>query len=111
MRCLVAVALLIALEVPNAAAEDVHVSTVSTTVLCRKAGNSLRMDCAGYIMGVFDQMSVSRLICPPNNPDGLSAQAVAVALRFLNDHPERWHVSPVALIGQSFKDAFPCGRG
>jgi hypothetical protein len=71
----------------------------------------MRAECAGYILGVFDQMSFSRLICPPNNPDGLSAQAVAVALKFLNEYPEQWHASPVFLVGQSFKAAFPCRAG
>lgn len=61
----------------------------------------MRADCAGYILGVFDRMSLSRLICPPENPSGGSAQAVAVALKFLNDHPERWHLAPVYLVGHS----------
>jgi hypothetical protein len=62
-------------------------------------------------MGVFDQMSVSGLICPPDNPTGGTEQAIAVALKALRDHPENWHKAPVFLIGQSFKDAFPCGKG
>jgi hypothetical protein len=78
---------------------------------CQRAGDTMRADCAGYILGVFDQMSLSRLICPPENRSGGSAQAVAVALKFLNDHPERWHLAPVYLVGQSFKAAFPCGAG
>ena len=69
----------------------------------------MRMDCAGYLMGVFDQMSISHLICPPHNPNGGTAQAVAVALKFLNEHPEQWHLAPAFLVGQSFKAAFPCG--
>jgi len=56
-------------------------------------------------------MSLSRLICPPDNPTGGSAQAVAVALKFLNEHPERWHLAPAYLVGQSFKAAFPRGAG
>jgi hypothetical protein len=60
-------------------------------------------------LGVFDQMALSRLICPPDNSTGLTAQAVALALKFLNDHPERWALHPVFLIGESFKAAFPCG--
>jgi hypothetical protein len=30
--------------------------------------------CAGYILGVYDQMSFSRLICPPSNPNGGTAE-------------------------------------
>jgi hypothetical protein len=67
------------------------------------------MDCAGYIMGVYDQMSLSRLICSPRNPNGGTAQAVAVALKFLNEHPEQWQLAPVYLVGQSFKAAFAGG--
>jgi hypothetical protein len=74
-----------------------------------KIGVHFSMDCAGYILGVFDQMSLSRLICPPINADGGSTQAVAIPLKFLNEHPEQWHVAPVFLVGQSFKAAFPCG--
>jgi hypothetical protein len=66
-------------------------------------------DCSGYILGVFDQMVLLHLICPRSNPSGLTAQAVAVALRSLNDHPEKWDQPPAFLIGESFKAAFPCG--
>jgi hypothetical protein len=95
-----------------ASEQAIALSTVSATVLvevCRRAGDQLRMDCAGYILGVYDEMSFSRLICPPSNPNGGTAQAVAVALKFLNDHPEQWHLAPVVLIEKSFKAAFPCG--
>ena len=101
-------------EAPADAQEEIVASSVSTTVLlesCRRAGNQMRMDCAGYIVGVYDQMSLSRLICPPRNPNGGTGQAVAVALKFLNEHPEQWHLAPVYLVGQSFKAAFPCGAG
>jgi Rap1a immunity proteins len=97
-----------------AVAQEIVVSSFSTTVLieiCRRAGDEMRMDCAGYIAGVYDQMSLSRLICPPPNPNGGTGQAVAVALKFLNEHPEQWHLPPVYLVGQSFKAAFPCGAG
>jgi hypothetical protein len=111
MRNLVAIALLIVSQVPAAATEPIVVSSMSTAALmdsCHRAADTLRIDCAGYIIGVFDEMSFSRLICPPNNSDGLTAQAVAVALKFLNEHPEKWHLPPVFLIEQSFKAAFPC---
>jgi hypothetical protein len=99
---------------PAIAGQAMFGSSMTTTVLldaCRRAGDPLRADCAGYILGVFDEMSFSRLICPPDNPGGLSAQAVAVALKFLNGHPEQWHVAPAYLVGQSFKAAFPCRAG
>jgi hypothetical protein len=92
-------------------AQAIPVSAVSTQDVmesCRRAGDQMRIECSGYILGVFDQMAFSRLICPPDNATGLTAQAVAVAMKFLNDHPERWDRHPVFLIGQSFKAAFPC---
>jgi hypothetical protein len=113
MRNLVAIVLLMVSQTPGCA-EGIVASSVSTTELiesCRRAGNPMRLDCAGYIVGVFDQMSFSRLICPPRNPNGGTAQAVAVALKFLNEHPEQWHLAPAFLVGQSFKAAFPCGAG
>jgi Rap1a immunity proteins len=110
----VVVILLFIVSQTSAFAEESYVasSMAVTDVLetCRRAGsNIMRADCAGYILGVYDQMSLLRLICPPNNPTGGSAQAVAVALKFLNEHPERWHQAPVYLVGQSFRTAFPCG--
>ena len=39
------------------------------------------------------------------------AQAIVIALKSLQDHPESWHEAPVYLIGESFKAAFPCGKG
>jgi hypothetical protein len=113
MRTLVALALLIASQIPAAAAGEIVTSSISTATLmdsCHRAENTLRIDCAGYIIGVFDQMSLSRVICPPINSDGITAQAVAVALKALNDHPENWHLAPVFIIGQSFKTAFACGK-
>jgi len=111
MRSLIVVALLIVLQAPSVAGEQFFTSRISVTELidnCRKAGDRLlRYDCAGYFMGIFDQMSFSEQICPPQS-DVISRQAITVALKFLNDHPENWHAAPVVLIGQSFKAAFPC---
>ena len=84
------------------------VGTATVTDICRKAGDPMQIDCSGYILGVFDQMVLSHLICLLSNPSGLSGQAVAVALKFLNDHPEKWALHPAFLIGESFKAAFPC---
>jgi hypothetical protein len=115
MRTPIAIVLLILLQASASADDLIVASSMTTSDLiesCRRAGgNTLRADCAGYMLGVFDQMSLSRLICPPNNLGGGSAQAVAVALKFLNAHPEQWHLAPVFLVGQSFKAAFPCGAG
>jgi len=108
----VTVALLIA-SLASATAQGVLQSSVTTNAIvesCRRASDHLQMDCAGYILGVFDQLSLSGLICPPINPSGGSAQAVAVALKFLTEHPERWHFTPGFLMREAFETAFPCPK-
>ena len=95
----------------TSSAQAVNASSMTTADLltsCRRAANVLQLDCAGYIMGVYDQMAFSGLICPPGNPTGGTGQAVAIALKYVNDHPERWHLHPSYLLGESFKAAFPC---
>ena len=95
-------------------AQQFAVSSASTAVLtevCRQAGNQMRMDCAGYIMGVFDQMSLSRLICPPQDSTEVSAQAVAVALKFLNEHPGQWHLPPSIWLVKASRRRSLAARG
>lgn len=108
---LIAAALLLGLGATRAA-EPTWVSKTSTTTLINNcnadAGNELAADCAGYILGVFDALSITQLICPPANPSGLSQQAVAVGLKHLRDHPERWNLHPSFLLVESFTAAFPC---
>jgi hypothetical protein len=102
----------LSLSGPSVADDVLRLSSVSTAELrqaCR--GDPMQFDCAGYILGVFDEMALSHLICPPENSAGLSAQAVAVALKSINDHPEKWDRAPAWLIGQSFQTAFPCSGG
>ena len=85
-------------------------STQNLMNLCPKAGSThVPVDCTGYFLGIFDQMSSSGLICPPESPL-LGAQAIVIALKSLQDHPESWREAPVYLIGESFKAAFPCGK-
>ena len=114
MRTLIAAALIIALQVPSVARERILLSSMSTQNLmdlCPKAGSThVPVDCTGYFLGIFDQMSSSGLICPPESPL-LGAEAIVIALKSLQDHPENWHEAPVYLIGESFKAAFPCGKG
>lgn len=86
-----------------------HMSTANTTRLvasCRGV-NPLNIVCAGYITGVFDALILTEKLCPPDN-SGLTGQVVAVALKYLNDHPELWAASPAELIGDSLAPVFPC---
>jgi hypothetical protein len=63
--------------------------------------------CSGYIAGVFDTLVLTAKLCPADNP-GLTGQVVAVAMKYLNDHPELWAGSPAQLIGDSLMPVFPC---
>jgi hypothetical protein len=71
--------------------------------------NPLNISCAGYITGVFDTLILTGKLCPPDN-SGLTGQVVAIALKYLNDHPELWAASPAELIGDSLAPVFPCVR-
>ena len=66
--------------------------------------------CTGYILGVWDGLSLSRELCPtPNNPVA-TLQAVAVTRKYLKDHPERWNESPVDLVYEALRTIFPACR-
>jgi hypothetical protein len=92
-------------------AQGIIVSTVTTAELvgiCNRTNDPLNMDfCVGYILGAYDQMSLSRSICPRGGGSG-TAQALAVARKFLNEHPERWHLHPSFLLADVFRGTFPC---
>jgi Rap1a immunity proteins len=94
------------------AEEGIHASTVETAVLayaCEEfvAKGSLDTSvCTGYLLGAFDQMSFSRVICPA---DGFaSQQAVTIGRKYLKDHPNKWHLHPAVLLREAFSNAFPC---
>jgi hypothetical protein len=93
MRTLIAAALLIASQVPSVATKRILLSSMSTQSLmnlCSKAGSThVPVDCTGYFLGIFDQMSSSGLICPSESPL-LGAEAIVIALKSLQDHPESW---------------------
>jgi hypothetical protein len=107
MRNLIAAQALLIL-VPASAFTYITSATTTASLLegCHRLAS---LECAPYILGVFDQMSYSRLICP-DSTEPLGVQFVAIAVKYLNDHPEQWHIHPVVLIGQSFKAAFPCAK-
>jgi hypothetical protein len=111
-KLLAAILLLMASHIPSDAQIQIFTSSVNTADIvtsCRRVSNPLLVECAGYILGVYDQLAISGLICPPSSGGGTS-QAVAVALKFLNDHPDRWHLHPAFLLAERFKEAFPCGQ-
>jgi hypothetical protein len=108
----IALAVLLAAQ-SSANAQAVAVSSVSSATVvetCRNMPTPMAMPCAGYILGVFDTLTEATIICPPQNLDSLSAQAVAVGLKYLKDHPELWHFGPSYLLRQGFVAAFACHR-
>jgi hypothetical protein len=92
------------------AEEGIHASTVETAVLayaCEEFKGPLGSDvCTGYLLGAFDQMAFSRVICPTER--FASEQAVAIGRKYLKDHPNKWHLHPVFLLREAFSTAFPC---
>lgn len=112
MGIFVALALALIVSLAASAQDGAVVSSVSVVDLMRSCEKQdpLNLECSGYIIGVFDTLSLSGTICPPYNREGGTYQAVSVALKFLREHPERWHIHPSALLVESFKAAFPCGH-
>ena len=64
--------------------------------------------CASYSLGVFDALSLSGAICPVSG--SATASAIGVAIKFFDDHPERWSQAPTFLLREAFKRAYPCRR-
>ena len=64
--------------------------------------------CTGFIGGVDQmlQLEVPRTICVPNA--STVGQEVQVALKYLNDHPEKLHLLGATLIRSALFQAWPC---
>lgn len=91
---------------------DIAVSSVTTAELAQACSNSpsnLAFDfCTGYILGVFDRLSFSRAICPVGN--SITAHAIALARKSLNDDFAHWPLHPSVFLANAFAAAFPCGK-
>jgi hypothetical protein len=109
-RALLPLALMATVSTVNAE-QQAFVSTVTTAALvesCNKPRQLLAADfCLGYILGVYDQASATRVICPPQSRSG-TAQAMAVAIKFLNDNPATWNRHPSVLVEEAFRNTFRC---
>ena len=88
-------------------------STVTTTMLlaeCRGSAGELNADfCLGYIIAVFDRMSLTHEICPRSG--AATQQASAIGRRYIEAHPELWDRHPSYVLGLAFKAAFACPAG
>jgi len=71
---------------------------------CSGYGNGLGF-CNGFVLGVSNETTA----CRPKGATGLSAdQLRVIAIRYVNNIPQRWHVSAGTLVSEAFKQAFPC---
>lgn len=91
----------------------VVVSSLTTAQLaqdCRGKDTEADADfCTGYIMGVFDALSLSHQICP--SPARASTiQTVAAARKYLRTHKKKWSTAPSFVVRDALKAAFPCKR-
>lgn len=96
--------------VPAKADPPFVMSTVTTSMLlaeCRGSSSELSADfCLGYIIAVFDRMSLAREICPRSG--AATQQASAIGRRYIEAHPELWDRHPNYILGLAFKAAFAC---
>jgi hypothetical protein len=63
----------------------------------------------GYCRGIIEGVtSASPLVCPTG---GVTfGQEVRVVLKFLQDHPEKLHLSGAQLVQDALAQAFPCSK-
>lgn len=63
--------------------------------------------CLGYIGGTLDVYRAEHMkFCIPDGVD--PQQFIAVWNKFLQKHPEKWHLTAAPLIAQAISEAFPC---
>lgn len=61
----------------------------------------------GYVLGISD-MGEGHYWCTP--PQATRKQIVAVAKKYIDDHPEKWQDYGRDLIADSFRIAWPCKK-
>jgi len=65
--------------------------------------------CVGYIMGAYDELALTRLICAPGS-GATTLAAVAATRKYLSDHPEQWSQHTSAIVRRALQATFPCHR-
>lgn len=61
----------------------------------------------GYVLGVYDSLSGSR-VCGPTG--ATRAQLAAVVEKYLRAHPEQWAFAASDLVESALSGAFPCSK-
>jgi len=70
--------------------------------------------CIGYISGSLDAARGTNnavrgeLVCEP--PNVVGEQLIAMAIKYLSDHPELLHLTASSLILDMYVKAFPCKK-
>lgn len=65
-------------------------------------------NCSAYIEGVADTLSGTGRTCPPQ---GVTlGQNVAIAVKYLKEHPARLHEHRTVLLAAALMEAFPCRK-
>jgi len=96
-----------------AAAPPIVVSSLESAHLaeeCKgKDSDPAATFCTGYIMGVFDALSLSRQICP-SAKQGFTLDAVAAVRKYLRTNPDKWSSAPSFVVRDALRAEFPCRR-
>ena len=103
-------ALMLALAAP-ARAQGVNLSAVMGNVLAQEcAGDESKAAadfCNGYILGAADQLQVIGKTCRPASDTAIQ-QTIAIARRYLREHPEEWPKHGFFLVQTALMQAYPC---
>lgn len=62
---------------------------------------------SGYVIGVAD-LGDKILFCTPSN--STVGQLVAVTLKYLREHPEKWSLPADEVVTQALRNSFPCKK-
>ena len=113
VRCLLAGAVIAAISLGAARAEDIQTFTVGTKLFsqCRSSLEAEKLFCLGYIEGVVDAFESIRWEqgSSPCTPVGVNAgQLKDVALLYLERHPEDRHHTGASLVVAAIRKAWDC---
>lgn len=105
--------MLAALMLAVAAPSPVVVSALQSEQLARacsgKDDDTSASFCTGYILGVFDALSLAKQICP-SAKKASTRQVVTAVRKALRRDPDHWSSAPSFLVRDALQQAFPCKR-
>ena len=62
----------------------------------------------GYVAGVVDSFDGIGIFCAPVGITLL--QLVAIVKKYLEENPERWHITASKLVAEALQKSFPCKK-